>query len=169
MAQAPSSSDSRRFGQVRISDDDDNIEMPEVRQSPLQTSNYGATTDTSDQNRRRIDACSVVPKLWYLQVSDTGYYIPRKDVARLLESGDHIAWLRIPSYYHHAIVVEVDETSVTVIEASLTGIHESKKQIGTCCCSPLYRVYYPADIEIYPPDQVVERARREVGRRCWKP
>lgn len=140
-----------------------------VRQSHSQTTHYGATADTSDRNRRRLDACAIVPKLWYLQVSDTGYYIPRKDVARLLKPGDHIAWLRIPSYYHHAIVVEVGEASISVVEASLTGIHESEKPISTCCCSPLYRVYYPADIETYPSDEVVRRARDRIGRRCWRP
>ncbi|KAJ8035288.1 hypothetical protein HOLleu_22462 [Holothuria leucospilota] len=106
------------------------------------------------------NACDVIPKFLRIEVSDTGDYIPWNG-AKTLKPGDHIAWLKFASYYHHAIVVEAeDEYNIKVVEMSWSGNNEDTAQTRRCGCSPLYRVYYPDDVLKYSGEEVVRRAKK---------
>lgn len=123
----------------------------------------GATASSAFSSQTLQNACDIIPKFFRIEVSDTGDYIPWNGAA-LLKRGDHVAWLRFASYYHHAIVVEVnDGSTITVVELSWTGNAKNVRQTRTCGCSPLYRVYYPDNILVYTPDQVVQRAENLVN------
>ncbi|PIK37569.1 hypothetical protein BSL78_25596 [Apostichopus japonicus] len=118
------------------------------------------------------EAHHIVPSFCCMQVSDTGNYIQWKNINRPtggLKPGDQVAWLRL-GYWHHAIVEEVTDDSIEVIEwscdvQSCGGIHrKSKKQKCGNCCSPMYKVYYPEEVEqLNTPAVVLMRARARLG------
>ncbi|XP_071831378.1 uncharacterized protein [Apostichopus japonicus] len=108
-----------------------------------------------------------------MQISDTGSYIKWKNIneaAGGLKPGDHVAWLRpFLGYWHHAIVEEVTDDYINVIEWS-SGVHSccsivrrTRKEwdlCGNCCYSPMYKAYYPKEVEQqHPPEVVLERAK----------
>ncbi|XP_071831416.1 uncharacterized protein [Apostichopus japonicus] len=108
-----------------------------------------------------------------MQVSDTGNFIKWKNIKETtggLKKGDQVAWLRpIMGYWHHAIVEEVSDDSIEVIEWS-SGVcscskirrNTRKKQdlCGNCGYSPMYKAYYPKEVEqLNPPEVVLMRAR----------
>ncbi|PIK37568.1 hypothetical protein BSL78_25595 [Apostichopus japonicus] len=118
------------------------------------------------------EAHHIVPYFCCMQNSDTGNYIQWKNKNKTtggLKPGDQVAWLR-PGYWHHAIVEEVKGDSIKVIEWSFDvqscgGIH-SKIKTQKCgnCCRPMYKVYYPEEVEeLNPPEVVLMRARARLG------
>ncbi|XP_071831392.1 uncharacterized protein [Apostichopus japonicus] len=113
------------------------------------------------------EAHHVVPSFCCMQVSDTGNYIKWKNINKTtggLKPGDHVSWLRpIMGYWHHAIVKEVTDDSIKVIEWSRSIRENSRKKwdlSGNCCYSPMYKAYYPEEVEqLNPPEVVLMRAR----------
>ncbi|KAJ8023795.1 hypothetical protein HOLleu_36336 [Holothuria leucospilota] len=112
----------------------------------------------------------IVSMFCCLQVSDTGNFVQWKDVKEtggVLQPGDHVAWLRCISYWHHAIVEEVKDDEITVIEWSFSGIHRNVRSkwdlFGNCGYSPMYKVFYPEEVQQQnPPELVLLRARARV-------
>ncbi|KAJ8023664.1 hypothetical protein HOLleu_36162 [Holothuria leucospilota] len=83
--------------------------------SSAQGQAYGATASSAVSSQTLKNACDIIPKFFRIEVSDTGDYIPWNGAA-LLKRGDHVAWLRFASYYHHAIVVEVNDGSTITVD-----------------------------------------------------
>ncbi|KAJ8046404.1 hypothetical protein HOLleu_05060 [Holothuria leucospilota] len=109
----------------------------------------------------------VLPTFSYFQVSDTGSFVRWKNV-KVLKPGDHIAWLRFISYWHHAIVEEINEEEITVIEWSSRGIRRTRRTKfnfwGNCCYSPMYKVFYPEKVlDQNPSKLVLLRARTRLN------
>ncbi|XP_071831383.1 uncharacterized protein [Apostichopus japonicus] len=127
---------------------------------------------TENRNRLEIDefqhvAHHIVPSFCCMQVSDTGNYIQWKNINETtggLKPGDHVSWLRpIMGYWHHAIVEEVTDDSIEVIEWSRSIHRNTRKKwdlCGNCCYSPMYKAYYHKEVEqLNPPEVVLMRAR----------
>ncbi|PIK48222.1 phage shock protein [Apostichopus japonicus] len=124
----------------------------------------------------------IVPSFWCMQVSDTGSYIQWKNINKTaggLKPGDHVAWLRpIMGYWHHAIVEEVTYDSIKVIEWSsgksccsiARGTRKEWDLWGNCCWSPMYKAYYPEEVENQnPPELVLMRAEARLGNYGYRP
>ncbi|PIK49078.1 NC domain protein [Apostichopus japonicus] len=114
----------------------------------------------------------MLPSFWCMQVSDTGSYIKWKNINKTpgrLKRGDHVAWLRpFLGYWHHAIVEEVTNDSIRVIEWSGCSILRSTRMksdlCGNCCWSPMYKAYYPEEVENQNPSELVlMRAEARLG------
>ncbi|XP_071831473.1 uncharacterized protein [Apostichopus japonicus] len=114
----------------------------------------------------------MLPSFWCMQVSDTGSYIKWKNINKTpgrLKRGDHVAWLRpFLGYWHHAIVEEVTDDSIKVIEWSGCSILRSTRMksdlCGNCCWSPMYKAYYPEEVENQNPSELVlMRAEARLG------
>lgn len=126
---------------------------------------YGATEDAPvRESTNSGQSLPTIPRFRFLEVSDTGYFIPwDSDVSRRLKPGDEVAWLRPWSYYHHAIVTEVPSNCIKVIEKTRTTIDENDKLLTdkSWMNGQLYKVHYPDDqLRKNPAENVLERARQ---------
>jgi hypothetical protein len=86
-----------------------------------------------------------------------------------LKTGDHIAWHQRLAYWHHAIVVDVRDDKIQVINYDGPVGTASKGEIvkeWNDSCDQLYRIdYCPKDCN--HPDTVVERAHSKIGERSY--
>lgn len=111
---------------------------------------------------------------WCLQVSDTGRYVKWKNIKRVsgVTEGDHVVWPRCLGYWHHAIVENVNDKSLKVIEwnfdcnsIKIKRAIRRKWNLRDCvCCSYMYKVIYPEEVlSQNPAPLVLSRARARLN------
>lgn len=135
-----------------------------------------------------------IPRFRYLQMSDMGIRVYWDHVQEKLQPGDHIAWQRSCSYWHHAIVEKVEKRKITVIEwtshsswGEVCGcrlmprftvtIHRTDIDRRDRCCGrikelvdgPMYKVVYPEAVQMQnPPELVLSRAHSRLNNAGYK-